>query len=56
MTPEGAVRFVAVDCGGESGGAPLVTLDGQPQPGMTPDKARELAQSLRASNMQTARV
>ena len=39
VTADGAVRFVAADCGGESRDEPLVTLDGQPQPGMTADKA-----------------
>ncbi len=48
VTMDGAVRFVAVECGGDNGGEPLVTLDGQPQPGMTADKARALAESLRA--------
>jgi NADH:ubiquinone oxidoreductase subunit E len=42
------VEALGTDVGGESQGEPLVTLDGQPQPGMTPDKARALAQSLRA--------
>jgi NADH:ubiquinone oxidoreductase subunit E len=48
VTADGAVRFVAAECGGSSQNEPLVTLDGQPQPGMTADKARSLAQSLRA--------
>ena len=54
VTVDGAVRFSAVECGGDNGGSPVVTLDGQRQPGMTPDKARELAQSLRASAAQPA--
>ena len=37
VTLDGAVRFVAADCGGDNGGEPLVTLDGQKQPGMTAD-------------------
>ena len=41
------MRFVAADCGGESHDEPLVTLDGQPQPGMTADKARKMAENLR---------
>jgi NADH:ubiquinone oxidoreductase subunit E len=49
VTADGAVRFSAADCGGESRDEPLVTLDGQPQPGMTADKARSLAESLRAA-------
>jgi len=56
VTADGKVRFVAADCGGESRGEPLVTLDGQPQPGMTPDKATALAQNLRARGAQAARA
>ena len=48
VTVDGAVRFVAAECGGDNGGEPLVTLDGQPQPGMAADAARTLAESLRA--------
>ena len=48
VTVDGSVRFVSAECGGESRAEPLVTLNGQPQPGMTPDKARSLAESLRA--------
>jgi NADH:ubiquinone oxidoreductase subunit E len=54
VTADGAVRFVAADCGGDNGGQPLVTLDGQRQPGMTPDKARDLAQKLRAKSRTAA--
>jgi NADH:ubiquinone oxidoreductase subunit E len=54
VTADGAVRFVAADCGGDNGGAPLVTLDGQKQPGMTADKARSLAEKLRAKSTKTA--
>ena len=54
VTADGAVRFVAADCGGDNGGEPLVTLDGQRQPGMTPDKARALAEKLRAKSRATA--
>ena len=53
VTVDGAVRFVAAECGGDNGGEPLVTLDGQKQPGMTADKAAELAQSLRAKATRT---
>jgi formate dehydrogenase subunit gamma len=56
VTPDGSVRFVAADCGGESRDEPLVTLDGQPQPGMTAEKARSLAQTLRAASTDAARV
>ena len=55
-TADGQVRFVAADCGGESRDEPLVTLDGQPQPGMTADKARQLAERLRAKGAPTARA
>jgi NADH:ubiquinone oxidoreductase subunit E len=48
VTLDGSVRFVAAECGGDNGGEPLVTLDGQKQPGMTADKARQMAESLRA--------
>jgi len=55
-TADGQVRFVAADCGGESRDEPLVTLDGQPQPGMTPEKARQLAEKLRAKGARPARA
>jgi hypothetical protein len=48
------VRFGAADCGGDNGGQPFVTLDGQRQPGMTPDEARDLAQKLRAKSRAAA--
>jgi NADH:ubiquinone oxidoreductase subunit E len=51
VSPEGAVRLVGVECGGESRDAPLVTLDGQPQPEITADAARHLAERLRAKGM-----
>jgi NADH:ubiquinone oxidoreductase subunit E len=54
VTADGAVRFVAADCGGDNGGKPLVTLDGQRQPGMTPDAARSLAEKLRAKSAKAA--
>jgi len=54
VTTDGAVRFVAADCGGDNGGEPLVTLDGQRQRGMTPDAARSLAEKLRAESRATA--
>jgi NADH:ubiquinone oxidoreductase subunit E len=47
-SPDGRVRLVGVECGGESRDEPLVTLDGQPQPGITPERATELATQLRA--------
>ena len=56
VTPDGAVRFVAADCGGESRDEPLVTLDGQPQPGMTRELAIVLAESLRAQAAQVGQA
>jgi NADH:ubiquinone oxidoreductase subunit E len=56
VTPDGAVRFVGVDCGGESRDEPLVTIDGQPQPGMSAQSARSLAESLRARAAQPGRA
>ena len=49
VSPDGAVRFVGVECGGQSTTEPLVTVDGQPQSGLTPDAAAELAGRLRAA-------
>jgi NADH:ubiquinone oxidoreductase subunit E len=48
VSPEGAVRLFAVDCAGESTDEPLVTINGQRQPGITPEKAATLASELRA--------
>jgi NADH-quinone oxidoreductase subunit E/NADP-reducing hydrogenase subunit HndA len=56
VTLDGAVRFVAVECDGDNGGSPVVTLDGQRQPGMTADKARKMAESLRAQGATEARA
>ena len=53
-TPDGSVRFVAAECGGESRDEPLLTLDGQRQPGMTADKAAKLATRLRARSAKAA--
>jgi NADH:ubiquinone oxidoreductase subunit E len=50
VTLDGSVRFVAVECGGDNAGEPLVTLDGQKQPGMNAETARSMAESVRASN------
>ena len=56
VTTDGQVRFVAADCGGESRDEPLVTLDGQPQPGMNAEAARTLAEKLRAKSARPARA
>jgi len=55
-SPDGAVRLASADCGGESRTDPLVTLNGQAQPGMTADKAAKLAQGLRSRAAPAARV
>jgi NADH:ubiquinone oxidoreductase subunit E len=54
-SPEGAVRFVAIDCHGEAEGA-LVTLDGEPQRNVDADRARQLAERLRASAARVAQA
>ena len=48
VSPEGAVRLVAIDCGGDSREEPRVTLDGVVQQGVTPAAATDLATRLRA--------
>jgi NADH:ubiquinone oxidoreductase subunit E len=49
VSPDGAVRLVAVDCGGASVGEPLVTVDGAPRRGLDAESAAQLARDLRAS-------
>ncbi len=56
VSPDGAVRLVGVDCGGSSTDEPLVTLDGQPQQGLTPQRAAELASRLRARSREAGRA
>ena len=56
VSPEGAVRLTGVDCKGESRDEPLVTIDGQPQTGVNPKAATDLATKLRAKRVETARV
>ena len=56
VSPEGAVRLVGIDCGGDSRDEPLVTIDGQPQRGVTTAAASDLATKLRAKRVETARV
>jgi NADH:ubiquinone oxidoreductase subunit E len=56
VSPDGAVRLVGVECGGASSGEPLVTLDGEPQAGLTPAAAAELATRLRAGQARAARA
>ena len=56
VSPDGLVRFVGIECGGESRTEPMVTLDGQIQPTLTPDKAAKLAQTLRSRARAAARA
>lgn len=56
VSPDGAVRLVAVDCGGESTAEPLVTVDGQPRRGLNAEGAAELARELRAGAASQARA
>jgi NADH:ubiquinone oxidoreductase subunit E len=56
VTADGQVRFMAADCGGESRDEPLVTLDGQAQPGLTAAKVQALAEKLRAKGARPARA
>jgi formate dehydrogenase subunit gamma len=56
VSPEGAVRLAGVDCGGESRAEPLVTLDGQPQHGITPAAAAQLAARLRAQRTSSGKA
>jgi NADH-quinone oxidoreductase subunit E len=55
-SPEGAVRLVAVDCQGEAGSEPLVTVDGTVERGVTPERARALAERLRAAAVPAGRA
>ncbi|HWH24156.1 MAG TPA: NAD(P)H-dependent oxidoreductase subunit E [Candidatus Limnocylindria bacterium] len=56
VSADGRVRFVAAECGGDSRTEPLVTLDGQPQPGITPTSAAELAARVRAARAKAGRA
>jgi NADH:ubiquinone oxidoreductase subunit E len=56
VSPDGSVRLVGTDCGGASTDDPLVTLDGEPQSGMTPGRATALASRLRAGQRQAGRA
>jgi NADH:ubiquinone oxidoreductase subunit E len=56
VSPDGAVRLVAVDCGGASRDHPLVTVDGEAQRDITPQAAAELAARLRAGSAAPERV
>jgi NADH-quinone oxidoreductase subunit E len=56
VSPDGGVRLIGVECGGSSTDEPLVTLDGEPVRGVTPESASQLATRLRAGAAQEARV
>ncbi len=49
-SPEGAVRLEAADCHGASPERVFLTLDGEPQPEVTPENAAELGARLRAAH------
>ncbi len=53
VSPDGRVRLVAADCQGES--HPYVTLDGQPQEGMTAHRVTALAAELRGGTVPQGR-
>ena len=53
ISPDGAVRLVAIDCAGESRDEALITLGGQPQRGITAKAATDLATRLRAQRTTT---
>lgn len=48
ITPDGGVRFECVSCLGQCDGGPSVSIDDEPQHGMTPDKLRKLIRELKA--------
>jgi NADH:ubiquinone oxidoreductase subunit E len=55
-SPEGAVRLVAVDCQGESAGMPFVTVDGKREERIDADRARQIAERLRAAAVPVGRA
>ena len=54
LSPDGMVRLSSADCGGDSPGAPLVIVDGHPQPSITPERATEIAAHLRTGHVPPA--
>jgi NADH:ubiquinone oxidoreductase subunit E len=56
VSPDGRVRFVAAECGGESRTTALLTIDGQPQPDLSPEAAAKLAAGLRAASARAGRA
>ena len=55
-SPEGAVRLEAAACRGESPTDAFVTLDGDPQTGLTPKRLGDLVTRLRAGHAPVARA
>ena len=55
LSPDGLVRLVSASCAGESPGVPLVMVDGDRQPNITPERAVEIAAHLRAGHIPTGR-
>ncbi len=56
VSADGAVRFVTAECGGDPALEPLVTLNGQAQPDITPERAADLARGLRAAAAKAGRA
>jgi len=56
VSPDGAVRLAAIDCGGGSTSEPLITINGQPQAGLGAEQAAKLAGELRAKAAQQGRA
>ncbi|MBA2275115.1 MAG: NAD(P)H-dependent oxidoreductase subunit E, partial [Chloroflexi bacterium] len=52
VSPDGRVRLVTVDCGGESSGrGPRVLVDGVAQTAVTAERATEMAAHLRTGHL-----
>jgi NADH:ubiquinone oxidoreductase subunit E len=56
VSPDGAVRLVAIDCGGESTSEPMVAINGQRQAGLGAEAAARLARELRAKSAAAGRA
>jgi NADH-quinone oxidoreductase subunit E len=56
VSPDGRVSLVSVDCAGDSPGVALVLVDGHPQPGISVEKATEIAAHLRTGHMPQGRT
>jgi NADH:ubiquinone oxidoreductase subunit E len=55
LSPDGLVRLVTADCAGASPAAPLVVVDGQPQPAIDPERATAIAAHLRSGHVPAGR-